>query len=178
MEKGFETATVKFKMTPRGGSEQTLHVGMVEKVSVPEFLIMQTVHRGNVQILAVTGPAMERVGIDNEGKPIMEIRTREQEISRLKRIYGRNPFKATFPDAHPRLPTTFKAAGIHTSVPDNVSPIGSGRKQGKAAGKSGAQKIAGAVAEIDLEEGEDLEDFSPFVEVGEGEANDEGAGTV
>lgn len=158
MEKGFETATVKFKMTPRSGAEQVLHSGMKKNVTVPEVMVMMTVHRDQVQILEVTGPAMERIGVKDDGTPDLVLRTQEQEVSRLRRIYGNNPFRETFPEKRPRLPRTFKEARIHTTIPDNVRAIGTG---GKAAGKG---KMVAAIAEYDLENDDDNEDFGPDLE--------------
>lgn len=124
MKDVFETATVQFAMTGRTGTEQVFHSGQRAGVTPPEFKILQLIHKKeNVQIIEVTGPALEFVSFDKKGKETFRPRDEDEEKDRLRSWYGKTVYDNAYPQDR-SLPFTFAEARIPTSIPDNVADIG------------------------------------------------------
>lgn len=146
---GFETCSVVFRMTGRGGSEHVLNTGTRKFVTPPEFKILQAIHGAkNVQVQDLTGKAMEHDGFDDQGKELKRIRKHSEEVDRLRSWYGGVMAKVKIWDPeNPRLPFTFREAGINTKKKNNVSNLkdiddkkksaSSGGQQGHGSGQQG-----------------------------------------
>lgn len=133
MKLAFETIDVEVRMMGRTGTEQVFNTFERKNVTPPEFMILQELHGPhNIVITSAQKEiAKNQDGIDEKGKKTFRIRSEDEEIDRLRSWYGINVFAAVFPQKSPRLPYTFEAAGIYTSVPDNVTTMSSKRSVSK-----------------------------------------------
>lgn len=126
---GFDTATVKFQMIGRSGSEQVFNTVIREGVTPPEYCILEEIHgRTNVSVVEETGAATEHDEFvspskNKKAKQKMRLRTHDEELDRLRSWYGVKLFQNVYAEKYPKLPYTFAEARIHTSIPDNVTEI-------------------------------------------------------
>lgn len=143
----FETVTAEFSMTGRTGTEQVFNTGTRQNVTPPEYKVLERIHKkANVRVVEKTGPALERAGVDGEGKPKFRPRTADEEIDRLRNWYGEKEVQKVYPNENPDLPYTFAEARIPVKLPDNVRALGGRKKAGEAETEGEADGVNAAIS--------------------------------
>jgi hypothetical protein len=78
-----------------------LQHSVVRVVSVPEVMILRTLHGGDAVINVTDASSLER--------------TNSEEIDRLKLFYGSDVFSKVFPGSMPKLPTSFAEINVEVA---------------------------------------------------------------
>jgi len=107
MAKAFETYRVVCDIRSQGR-----HTGYFNKITAPEFLIIQSIHgKGSLQIKEKQGDDVE-TRLSETGKWLRRIRTAESLQEKLISKYTEAVFKKVFPGENPILPYTYADANL------------------------------------------------------------------
>jgi hypothetical protein len=107
MAKAFETYRLICDIRSQGR-----HTGHFNKITAPEFLIIQSIHgKGSLQIKEKQGDDVE-TRLSETGKWLQRIRTSESLQEKLISKYTEAVFKKVFPGENPVLPYTYEDANL------------------------------------------------------------------
>lgn len=107
MAKAFETYRIVCDIRSQGR-----HTGHFNKITAPEFLIIQSIHgKGSLQIKEKQGDDVE-TRLSETGKWLRRIRTPESLQEKLISKYTEAVFKKVFPGENPILPYTYEDANL------------------------------------------------------------------
>lgn len=119
MAKAFETYRIVCDIRSQGR-----HTGHFNKITAPEFLIIQSIHgKGSLQIKEQQGDDVE-TRLSETGKWLRRIRTTESLQEKLISKYTEAVFKKVFPGENPVLPYTYEDANLLSD--QNVEGDGDG----------------------------------------------------
>lgn len=124
-EPAFETCSAEFKMRGKTGTEQVFNTSVRKDVTPAEFRILQAIHgKDAVEVMEVTGPALEDDGYEEDGTTKrFRPRTEQEELDRLIAWYGQKEVRRVYREENPELHMTFASARIPVKIPDNVRRI-------------------------------------------------------
>jgi len=107
MAKAFETYRIVCDIRSQGR-----HTGHFNKITAPEFLIIQSIHgKGSLQIKEKQGDDVE-TRLSETGKWLRRIRTSESLQEKLISKYTEAVFKKVFPGENPVLPYSYEDANL------------------------------------------------------------------
>ncbi len=126
----FETIDVIVRASGRTGVEYVLNTVDRFGVTPPEYVLLTEIHgEHSVEIVNIGDAAKEKDGFTKKGKQKYRIRTRDDEVTRLRNWYGPSLFGKMFTGKRPQLPYTFDEVGFNIEQPDNVVDIGVNKDQ-------------------------------------------------
>lgn len=110
MAKAFETYRIVCDIRSQGR-----HTGHFNKITAPEFLIIQSIHgKGSLQIKEKQGDDVE-TRLSETGKWLRRIRTSESLQEKLISKYTEAVFKKVFPGENPVLPYSYEDANLFST---------------------------------------------------------------